>query len=94
MLLDKKKDRQLHICIDHHTLNKSTISDSYTLLGIEELLSHLKGPQCYSCLDFRDAYFHVPIAKEDVYKMAFSYRFGTFEYLVLPFGLMHATDVL
>ena len=40
--LPKKKDRQLCLCIDYHALNKNTISDSYLLLHIEELLSQLK----------------------------------------------------
>ena len=71
-------------------MNKNTISDSYLLLHIEELFSWLKGAQYYSYLDLRDRYFHVPIAKEDVYKIAFSYRYGMFEYLVMPFGLMNA----
>ena len=62
----KKKDGQLCLCIDYHALNKNTISDSYLLPRIEELLSQLKGAQYFSHLDLRDGYFHVPIAKEDI----------------------------
>ena len=86
----KKKDGQLHLCIDYHALNKNTISNSYPLPRIEELLFRLKGAQYFSHLDLRDGYFHVPIAKEDIHKMVFSCRYGTFEYLVMPFGLMNA----
>ena len=71
-------------------MNKNTISDSYPLPRIEELLSRLKGAQYFSRLDLRDGYFHVPIAKEDIQKTVFSCRYGTFEYLVMPFGLMNA----
>ena len=74
-------------------MNKNAISDSYPLPRIEELLSHLKGAQYFSCLDLRDGYFHVPIAKEDIYKTVFSYRYGIFEYLVMPFGLMSAPSI-
>ena len=62
----KKKDGQLHLCVDHRALNKNTISDSYPLPCIEVLLSWLKGAQYFSRLDLRDGYFHVPIAKEDI----------------------------
>ena len=68
------------------------ISNSYPLQCIEELLSRLKGAQYFSHLDLRDGYFHVPIAKEDIYKTVFSCRYGTFEYLVIPFGLMNAPN--
>ena len=90
ILFAKKKDGRLRLCVDYCALNKNTISDSYPLPRIEELLSRLKGAQYFSRLDLRDGYFHVPIAKEDIYKTAFSCRYGTFEYLVMPFGLMNA----
>ena len=90
ILFAKKKDGRLRLCVDYRALNKNTISDSYPLPRIEELLSRLKGAQYFSRLDLRDGYFHVPIAKEDIQKTAFSCRYGTFEYLVMPFGLMNA----
>ena len=86
----KKKDGKLRLCFDYCALNKNMISNSYSLPCIEELLSWLKGAQNFSRLDLRDGYFHVPIAKEDIHKTAFSCRYGTFEYLVMPFGLMNA----
>ena len=66
------------------------ILDSYPLLHIEELFSWLKGAQYFSYLDLRDGNFYIPIAKADVYKMVFSCRYGTFEYLVMLFGLTNA----
>ena len=65
------------------------ISDSYPLPCIKELIPQLKGTQYFSHLDLRDGYFHAPIAKEDIYKMVFSYRFDIFEYLVMLSGLMN-----
>ena len=90
ILFAKKKDGRLRLCIDYRALNKNTILDSYPLPCIEELLSPLKGAQYFSRLDLRDGYFHVPIAKEYIQKTVFSCRYGTFEYLVIPFGLMNA----
>ena len=90
ILFAKKKDGGLRLCVDYRALNKNTISDSYPLLRIEDLLSQLKGAQFFSHLDLRDWYFHVFIAKEDIQKTTFSCRYSTFEYLVIPFGLMNA----
>ena len=66
ILFAKKKDGRLRLCVDYHALNKNTISDSYPLPRIEELLSRLKGAQYFSRLDLRDGYFHVLIAKDDI----------------------------
>ena len=71
-------------------MNKNTILDFNPLPCIEELLLQLKYAQYFLHLDLRDRYFHVPIAKEDIHKKAFSCRYGTFEYLFMPFGLMNA----
>ena len=90
ILFAKKKDGRLRLCVDYRALNKNTIVDSYPLPHIDELLSRLQGAKYFSRLDLRDGYFHVPIAEQDVHKTAFSCRYGTYEYLVMPFGLMNA----
>ena len=66
------------------------ISDSYLLPHIEKLLSWLKVAQYFSSLDLRDGYFHVPIAKEVLHKTACPCRYGTLEYLFMPFRLMNS----
>ena len=43
ILFAKKKDGQLCLCVNYYALSKNTISDSYLLPHIEELLSQLKG---------------------------------------------------
>ena len=47
----------------------------------------------FSRLDHRDWYFHIPIAKEDVYKIVFFCRYSIFEYAVKQFGLMNAPSI-
>ena len=93
ILFAKKKDRQLYHYINYCAFNKNMISDSYLLPRIKELLSWSKGAQYFSYLDLRDGYFHIPIAKEDIYTMVFSCRYGMFEYLVMLFGLINAPTI-
>ena len=93
ILFAKKKDGQLYLCVDYHALNKNTISDSYLLTHIEELLFWLKGAQYFSHLHLRDEYFHAPIAKGAVHRTVFFCRYGTFEYPVTPFGFINAPNI-
>ena len=81
ILFSRKKDWRIYPYVDYHVLNKKAISDSYPPWHINELLSWLKGTQYFSCLDLRDGYFHISIAKEDLYKTVFSYRYGMFRVL-------------
>ena len=39
------------MCIDYHALNKNTITDSYALPQINEMLTKLKGARSFSRLD-------------------------------------------
>ena len=89
ILFAKKKDGCLRLCIDYRALNKNTIVDSYPLPRIDELLSRLQGDKYFSRLDLCDRYFHIPVADQDVHKTAFTCRYSTNEYLVMPFGLMN-----
>ena len=54
ILFAKKKDGGLRMYIDYYLFNKNTITDSYLLLQIDELLTRLKGARYFSRLDLRD----------------------------------------
>ena len=45
MVLVKKKDGTLQMCIDYRALNKKTIKNKYPIPRIDELMNELKG-QC------------------------------------------------
>ena len=90
IIFAKKNDGSLLMCMDYHALNKYTITDSCPLPRIDEMLSRLKGARYFSRLDLRDCYHQLPMVLQDVLKTAFSCRYGTFEYLVMPMGLANA----
>ena len=78
------------MCIDYRLLNQQTVSDVFSLPRIDEMLQRLDGACVFSKLDCRDGYHQVPMSVEDKQKKAFSSRYGTYQFTVMPFGLSTA----
>lgn len=78
------------MCTDYRMLNSSTVQDVFPLPRIDELLQRLDGACIFSKLDLRDGYHQIPIAEKDRHKSAFTCRYGTFQFKVMPFGLSTA----
>jgi len=90
VLLVKKKDGSLRLCVDYRKLNEMTIRNSYPLPLISELLDRVKGSKYFTKLDLKSAYNLVRIKEGDEYKTTFRTRYGHFEYLDMPFDLKNA----
>jgi hypothetical protein len=54
------------------------------------MLDALAHSQYYSTLDLTSGFWQVRINAQDQEKTAFSTKFGTYEFTVMPFGLMNA----
>ena len=90
VLFVKKKDGTLRLCVDFRKLNALTRKDKYPLPLISDLLDAPRKAKVFSKIDLRHAYHLVRIAAGDEWKTAFRTRYGSFEWLVVPFGLTNA----
>jgi hypothetical protein len=76
--------------MDYRPLNAVTIKNKYPLPCIDILFDQLAGAQVFSNTDLHSGYHQIKIHAKDIPKMAFTMRYGLYEYLVMSFGLMNA----
>jgi hypothetical protein len=73
-----------------HLTNLITIKNKYPLPRIDILFDQLAGAQVFSKINLYSGYHQIKIHAEDITKIAFSARYGLYEYLVISFGLTNA----
>ena len=87
VLFVEKKDGSLQLCVNFRGLNKISKKNKYPLLFISNLLTYTGKACIYRALDLCHAYHLVHIAEGDKWKTAFYTRYGSFEWMVMPFRL-------
>ncbi|RXN05331.1 Retrovirus-related Pol polyprotein from transposon 412 [Labeo rohita] len=90
IVLVRKKNGQIRLCVDYRKLNMRTIKDAYALPNIEETFSALSGAKWFSVMDLKSGYYQVEVADEDKHKTAFVCPLGFFEFNRLPQGVTNA----
>lgn len=90
IVIVRKKDGSIRLCIDYRKLNDQTIPDAFPLPRIDESFDLLAGAKYFSTLDLGSGYYQIGMAPEDMEKTAFVCPHGTFEHKRLPMGLKSA----
>ena len=85
VVLIKKKDGTLRLCVDYRRLNAVSGIEAYPMPRIDDLIARF-----ISTIDLTRGYWQMPVAAEDQHKTAFVTPFGLFQFKVLPFGLSGA----
>ena len=90
ILFVKKKDSSLWLCVDYCGLNWISKKDHYPLPLLSDLLDAPQRAWVFTKIYLRHAYHLVHIVEGEEWKTTFCTRYGSFEWLVMPFRLTNA----
>ena len=92
LVLVRKKDGSLRVCVDYRGINKDTIPDCYPIPRIDNLIDTVgrqKG-QWFTTLDLMKGYHQIRMDPDSKSKTAFTCHMGLYQYRRMPFGLINA----
>ena len=92
IVLVMKKNGKLRVCVDFRDLNAATPKDMYVMPIANMLVDSTANNELLSFMDGFSGYNQILIIVDDISKNAFRCpsSLGTFEWLVMPFGLKNA----
>ena len=85
-----KKDGGVRIACDYRYLNSFTVSDSFPMSTIDELLTRVGKFKYITVFDAKSGYWQVPVAEEDRWLTAFVTHDNLYEWVRMSFGLKNA----
>lgn len=90
-----KQEGVVRLCIDARKLNAVTKKNCYTPMNIDRIFAQISKARYFSSIDLKDAYYQIPLAKQDQQKTAFSiHGMGIFTYKRMPQGLINSAASL
>ena len=92
MVVVKKKNGGVRICIDLKPLNRYVLRKHHPLLKVDDILVQLTGVTVFSKLDANSGFLQVPLAEKSRLFITFITPFGRYCYNKLPFGNSSAPE--
>ena len=89
----EKKDGKKHMVQDYHYLNEQTIKNNYSLPLISDILENIGIKKVFTKLNLWQGYNNIQIKKGDEWKVAFMTPEGSFEPMVIFFGLANSLAI-
>jgi len=85
-----KKDGGKQMVMDYHKLNGQTVKNNYPLPLIIDLVDNMGSKRVFTKMDLRWGYNNVRIKEGDEWKAAFTTHVGSFEPVVMFFGMTNS----
>jgi len=88
-----KKDGSKRMVMDYHSLNNQTVKNNYPLLLITDLIDNMGSKRVFTKMDLQWDFNNVRIKEGDEWKGAFTMHIGSFEPMVMFFGMTNSPAI-
>ena len=93
MVVVRKRNGALRICLDPKELNTAIQRENYPLPTIEDVATRLYGAKVFSVLDVRSGFWHVVLDEPSSFLTTFHTPFGRYRWNRMPFGICSAPEI-
>ena len=92
LVIVKKKDGSLRLCLDPKDLNEYILRDFKTTPSPVEISCKLHNKEYFTVIDMRDCYWHIVLDSKSSELCTFNTPYGRYKFNRLPFGICVASD--
>ena len=92
MVVVRKKNNKIRVCVDLTRLNKSVKRECHPLPAVEQTLAQLAEARVFTKLDANSGFWQIPLSEESARLTTFITPFGRFCFHRLPFGITSAPE--
>ena len=93
LVIVKKSNGKIRVCLDPRDLNRAVKRSHYPLPTIEEVATRLSGAKVFSVLDAKCGFWQVQLDEKSSYLTTMNTPFGRYRWLRMPFGINSAPEV-
>ena len=78
---------------DYWQLNSNTVTDSFSILWIDNILADCTKSKIWATLDMTNSFFQTRMHPDNIYLTAVNMPWGLYEWLVMPMGIKNAPSI-
>ena len=85
-----KKDGNPRFCVDYRRLNAVMKRDRWPMPRVDEIFDEINGSKIFTTIDLFQGYWQIKMDEACKEKTTFICRYGTYQFEVMPMGLMNS----